>query len=100
MKLIGIMSLTEDRAKVRDLFRDQGVQIYSETEILGHSTESVAKFGWFTTPAETPEYASLCFAIVDDESADSVFAAISALQEPESGDHPVRAFLVPVERMI
>ena len=100
MKLVGIMSLTEDRTKVRDLLRDQGVQIYSEIEILGHSTESIATIGWFATSEELPEYASLCFAIVQDDNADSVFAAISALPEHENSDHPIRAFLVPVERMI
>ena len=100
MKLVGIMSLTEDRTMVRDLLRDQGVQIYSEIEILGHSTESISTIGWFATSEELPEYASLCFAIVQDDNADSVFAAISALPEHENSDHPIRAFLVPVERMI
>lgn len=100
MKLVGIMSLSEDRAKVRNLFENQGVQIYSETDILGHSTESMAKYGWFATPRETPEYASLCFAIVPDASAEAVVAAIASLQEQEPSDHPVRAFTVPVETMI
>lgn len=100
MKLIGIMSLTEDRAKVRGLLENQGVQIFSETDILGHSTESMAKYGWFTTPQGTPEYASLSFAIVPDESAEAVVAAIAALQKQEPSDHPVRAFIVPVETMI
>lgn len=38
MKLLGIMSLKEQRTVVRDLLRAHDVAIYSETEILGHST--------------------------------------------------------------
>ena len=100
MKLIGIMSLSEDRATVRKLFENQGVQIFSETDILGHSRETLAKFGWFTTPQDVPDYSTLCFAIVPDESAKGVIDAIGALPGREESDHPVRGFVVPVETMI
>jgi nitrogen regulatory protein PII len=100
MKLIGIMSLKEDRAAVRDLFEDKGVRIFSETDILGHSTETIEKFGWFATPQDTADYASLAFAIVEDAAAETVFAAIADLQQARPGDHPIHAFVVPVEKMI
>ena len=100
MKLVGIMSLKEHRNVVRDLLRSQDVQIYSETEILGHSTETIARIGWFATTDETPEYSTLCFAIMPDASAEAVFAAIAAYVSGHPGDHPLRAFLVPVEAMI
>lgn len=100
MKLIGIMSLKEDRATVRDLFEDQGVRIFSETDILGHSTETIEKFGWFATPQDAADYSSLCFAIVEDAAAETVFAAIAGLRKTRPGDHPIHAFVVPVEKMI
>ncbi|MEZ4387870.1 MAG: hypothetical protein R3D98_09885 [Candidatus Krumholzibacteriia bacterium] len=100
MKLIGVMSLQDDREVVRGLLRDRGVSIYSETEIVGHSTESIARIGWFTRPNEWPDYAALSFAIVPDEAADGVFEAIAARQASHPGDHPIRAFVVPVERMV
>jgi hypothetical protein len=100
MKLVGIMSLKENRGVVRDLLRAQDVQIYSETEILGHSTESIARLGWFATGGEIPEYSTLCFAIMPDASAEAVFAAIASFVRDHPSDHPLRAFLVPVERMI
>lgn len=100
MKLIGIMSLQEDRGAVRELLRDRGVSIYSETEIFGHSTETIARFGWFSTPHESPAYGSLSFAIVPDEEAESLFTAIGEFQRQQDTEHPVRAFLVPVDKMI
>ena len=78
MKLVGIMSLKEHRSVVRDLLRAQDVQIYSETEILGHSTESIARIGWFAAGEESPEYSTLCFAIMPDANAEAVFAGIEA----------------------
>ena len=99
MKLVGIMSLAEQRDVVRDLLRTHDVQIYSETAILGHSTESIARIGWFAAGQEIPEYSTLCFAIMNDESATVVFASIEQFVRENPGDHPIRAFVVPVERM-
>lgn len=99
MKLVGIMSLKEHREVVRELLRAHEVQIYSETEILGHSTESIARIGWFGSAVESPEYSTLCFAIVPDASAEAVFTAIEVFVRENPGDHPLRAFLVPIERM-
>jgi len=100
MKLIGVMSLKEKRAQVRDLFKQHDVRIYSETDILGHTTETIAKFGWFSTPEEVPDYSTLVFAIVEEASAAAVFDAIADLANADRSDHPIRAFLVPVERMV
>lgn len=100
MKLIGIMSLREHREAVREMFRDRGVSIYSETDIVGHSSQTIASFGWFTTPHETPEYGSLAFAIVPDSAADAIYTAIASRQEREPSDHPIRAFIVDVEKMV
>lgn len=100
MKLIGVMSLRKDRDVVRELLRDRGVSIYSEVDIVGHSTESIARYGWFTTPNENPEYGALAFAIVPDDDAEAVYDGIAARQADDHTDHPIRAFLVPVEKMI
>jgi len=101
MKLVGIMCLEEHRPQVRDLLRDQGLQIYSETSILGHSTETIARIGWFAASEPTPDYSTLMFAIVPDDNAGAVYDAIVALRARIGEvDHPVRAFVVPVERMI
>jgi hypothetical protein len=100
MKLVGVRSLQADRPTIRDIMKKHEVQIYSETAIVGHTPASVAKFGWFATTDETPSYATLCFAIIADEAAAAIVGEIGKLSERERSDHPIRAFLVPVEHMV
>lgn len=100
MKLVGVMSLREDRQKIRDIMKKHDVQIYSETAIVGHTPASVAKFGWFATTDENPSYATLCFAIIADEAARAIVDEIGQLTGRDKSDHPIRAFLVPVEHMV
>jgi hypothetical protein len=100
MKLVGIMSVQEDRPRIRDLMKRHAVQIYSETPITGHTTQTVEKFGWFATPEESPSYGTLAFAIIDDHAAQAIVAAIIEQGAKEPSDHPIRAFLVPVETMV
>jgi len=100
MKLVGVMSLKERRQAVRDLLKEHGVQIYSETEIIGHTTATIAKYGWFATPKDVPDYSTLCFAIIADDEAEAIFAGIAEMTREDTSDHPVRAFLVPVEKMV
>ena len=100
MKFIGIMSLMEDRENVAALIKEHGVQVFSEADIVGHATGTSGNFGWFTTPQETPEYSSLCFAVLSKDNADALFDAITARQATDPGSHPIRAFIMPVERMI
>jgi hypothetical protein len=100
VKLVGIMSVQEKKAVVRDLLKERGIEIYSETDILGHTPATIAQHGWFATARETPEYSSLSFAILPDDAAEAVFAEIERLAAVDESDHPLRAFLVPVERMV
>ncbi|MFO7653044.1 MAG: hypothetical protein R6X25_04400 [Candidatus Krumholzibacteriia bacterium] len=100
MKLVGIMSLRESRTAVRRLLENHGLQIYSETEILGYTRGTIAQYGWFAAPRDAPSYSTLYFAIVPDEEAEAVFSAIESLARDDETGHPVRAFLVPVERMV
>jgi hypothetical protein len=100
MKLVGVMSLREDRQKIRDIMKKHDVQIYSETAIVGHTPTSVAKFGWFATTDENPSYATLCFAIIADEAARSASRSRRRSPGRDQSDHPIRAFLVPVEHMV
>lgn len=99
MKLIGIMNLDKDRPAVRKIFEKTGVQIYSETEISGHTVSTIEKYGWWPS-TDVPVYSSLCFAIIPDEQADEIMGAISRLSAEDDTGHPIRAFLVDVERMV
>jgi hypothetical protein len=99
MKLIGIMNLETDKPLVRKLFEKHGVQIYSETDITGHTITTLEKYGWRPS-RDFPVYSSLCFAIVAAERADEIMEEISRLSERDETGHPIRAFQVDVERMI
>jgi len=99
MKLIGIMNLANDRAEVRKLFEKHGVQIYSETDITGHTLTTLERYGWRPS-TDIPVYSSLCFAIIADERAEEIMGEISRLSQADVSGHPIRAFQVDVELMI
>ena len=100
MKLIGLMSLEEDKETVHELFEKHGVQLFSETEIKGHTLSTIEKYGWWPTDRSVPVYSSLCFAVVPRLRADDIMAEIEKRAERDSSPHPIRAFQVDVERMI
>ncbi len=101
MKLIGVMTLAQYRDRVRQLFELHQVQLYSEVEITGHSSESIQRYGWWVFEKEDiPMYATLFFAIVAREKAAAILAAIEALRPAFDPDHPPRAFQVDVEQMV
>jgi len=99
MKLIGIMNLEQDKTTVRKLFEKHGVQIYSETDITGHTVTTLEKYGWRPS-TDVPVYSSLCFAIIADERAEEIMNEITRLSRTDASGHPIRAFQVDVERMI
>jgi hypothetical protein len=100
MKLIGVMSLEENRPDVRELFEKHGVQIFSETEIKGHTLLTIEKYGWWPTDRSAPMYSTLCFAIVPRLRADEIMAEFEKRAEQDTSAHPIRAFQVDVERLI
>ena len=100
MKLIGVMSLEENKANVRELFEKHGVQIFSEMEIKGHTLSTIEKYGWWPTDRSIPIYSALCFAIVAKLRADEIMAEIEKRAEQDTSAHPIRAFQIDVERMI
>ncbi len=100
MKLIGVMSLAADHDEVRKLFEDHEVQIFSETDIRGHTTKTLQKYGWFASSSEVPLYSILCFAIVPEKQAGPFLDAIAQMRAASESDHPIRAFQVDVERMV
>lgn len=99
MKLIGIMNLEQDKSTVRRLFEKHGVQIYSETDITGHTVTTLERYGWRPS-TDVPVYSSLCFAIIHEERAEEIMEEISRLSQADGSGHPIRAFQVDVERMI
>lgn len=100
MKLLGIMSLAKDRDKVIEIFEKHKVDIFSETDIAGHTPSTIQEYGWWPTSKEAITYSSLFFAFIPDEKADEIMGAMSSFMQDTSHKHPIRAFQVAVEKML
>lgn len=100
MKLLGIMSLAKDRDQVIKIFERNNVQIFSETEIAGHTPSTIKEYGWWPTSKEATIYSTLFFAIIPAELADAIMADVKRSREDETPQHPIRVFQVAVEKMI
>jgi hypothetical protein len=101
MKLIGLMSLKIYEDEVKEIFKRHHVKIYSEVEITGHTDETLKQYGWWSTSmAEDDIYSVLYFAIVDEKLADELLDDVIEIQQKHSDNHPPRAFIVNVERMV
>jgi hypothetical protein len=101
MKLISVMSLTDYRDQVRELFEAHSVQIYSETDIVGHSSDTIKEYGWWSfDKSEVSMYSVLFFAVVEDDKAQKIMGTIDDWKNTGDPQHPLRAFQVDVEKMV
>lgn len=101
MKLIVLMSLSMYREQVRKLFEKHKVQIYSEIEITGHSSDTIQKYGWWVFErSNVPMYSTLFFAVIAKEKADEIMNDITCLKDECDPNHPPRAFQIDVEKMV
>jgi hypothetical protein len=102
MKLVAVMSLDAYRDDLHRLFRGHEIQVFSEIDIEGyHHTQSAAvpSFGWFGG-ASTPAYSTLTWAFLPDDEAASLLDAIREYNATHDLDHPIRAFLMPVDQAV
>lgn len=101
MKLIVLMSLEQYRDKVRKVFENHKVHIYSEMEITGHTADTIRQYGWwvFEKP-NVPIYSTLFFAVIAQDKADEIMNDITNLRDQFDPKHPPRAFQMDVEKMV
>jgi len=100
MKLIAIMCLEHCSKNVRNVFKQFEVSVFSELDVRGHAPSKPSSYGWWPSDESTPNYSSLCFAIVSDEKAQEIMDGIEKMSKEDDSGHPARAFLLDVERMI
>lgn len=100
MKLLGIMSLAKDRDRVIEIFEKHDIQIFSETEIAGHTPSTIKEYGWWPASKDAVTYSTLFFAIIPEEKADEIMTDMATLKQDASHKHPIRAFQVDVEKMV
>ncbi len=100
MKLLLIMSIEEHASEVRKILRDNGVTVYSETDIHGFSTEQHKPdiSNWFAT--ETfKRFSKLFFSIQNKEAVATVLNAVKEYNQlnAESKNYPLHAYQLNVE---
>lgn len=100
MKMICIMCLEHCSKQVRKVFKDLEVSVVSELEVKGFSSEKRSQARWWPGDHELPTYSSLCFAIVTQDKATEIMDQIEEMTKADEEGHPMRAFLLDVERMI
>ena len=101
MKFLAVMGHEETRPKVRALFKEHQVKMFSSFDIMGCNCESKGTVAqsWWPTDAMPGAYSSLCFAILDDDKAEAIMLELEKNPIAVDGDFPARAFLMNVEKM-
>lgn len=104
MKLVAIMSLDTYRDDLHALLRERKIEVFSELDIEGYHQASDGSGvnptpGWFRggTP---PTDSTLTWAFLNDEQADQLLDAITALNDRRDLERPVRAFQMNVDRAV
>jgi len=101
MKLIAIMGLKQHKENIRRIFAEHDVQIYSEIEMAGHTSDTIKQHGWWVFEQSDVEiYSTMYFSIVSEPRANEVMLHIKNLQKEKKPEHPPRAFQVAVEKLI
>ncbi len=100
MKLIVLMSLAQYRDEVRKIFERHEVHIYSEVEIIGHTADTIKRYGWWSFDKDVPIYSTMFFAVVPEEKANEIMEDINCFSDECDPQHPTRAFQIDVEKMV
>ena len=101
MKFLAIMGHEETRPQVRALFQRYKVSMFSNISIKGCNCEGkgTPAQSWWPTDEMPASYASLCFAIMDDEKAEAMMDELEKNPIALEKDFPARAFLMNVEKI-
>lgn|GEM_PF-168771 len=102
MKFLAIMGHEETRPKVRSLFKEYQVNMFSNVAIRGCNCEKkgLQAQAWWPTDEMIGSYSSLCFAILDDDKAYAIMLELEKNPIVVDNDFPARAFLMNVEKTV
>lgn len=99
MKLLIITSLKECQNNVAEIFRQTGIEIFSVSEISGFKEGSSTNlsYNWFGSSGDSYDSLML-FSFTEKEKAEKALELISAHNQTEKSNFPVRGFILPVEQ--
>lgn len=103
MKLLVVMTIEEHSAEIRNILREHGVIVFSETDIRGYrfppGNGGGDRANWFahTDPAV---YSHLFFSVVEAGRAREVMDAVASYSRERRLANPIHAFRLNVEEFI
>lgn len=100
MKLLIILSIEEHTKIVRKLLREEGVPVYSETDIYGFNTEEHKPdiSNWFAHDHDE-RFSKLFFSIQTEHAVSRVLDAVRKynLEHENTKNYPLHAYQLNVE---
>lgn len=100
-KLVIVTAVDQFRNDVLRLFKKAGIESFSGSEIDGYKTAAplLMTQSWF--PGERGGNEShLYFSFTDQSHIDTLFELIQAFNQTLETNNPVKAIVVPIERVI
>lgn len=102
MKFVIILSIEECHEQLRSIYRRHGVRIFSEVDIRGYPLspkDGTAPFGWFSD-SDPAVYSTAGFAFLEASKAQELMEALANYSCEGEPDHPIHAFMMPVDRAV
>jgi len=100
MKLIAVFAVSEFENKLKSIFIEQKVAIFSEVEMKGFRLpDENSRRGWFGG-SDIPTFSVSYFAFVPEEQAQGMLTAIQKFNEAHPGSNPMHAFQLNVEASV
>ncbi|MTI86990.1 MAG: hypothetical protein FH748_03370 [Balneolaceae bacterium] len=100
MKLLIILSIEEHTQEVRKLLREEGVPMYSETEIYGFNTEEHKPdlSNWFAQNQDE-RFSKMFFTFQEEQAVSRVLDAVKQYnrEHSETRYSPIHAYQLNVE---
>lgn len=103
MKLLIILSVEELTKEVRKLLKEEGVPVYSETNVHGFNTQTHKPdiSNWFSGDS-IERFSTLFFSFLSEEGVERVLKAVQAFNEKNDNNrnYPLHAFQLHVEASV
>ncbi|MFN1835462.1 hypothetical protein AB2B38_009390 [Balneola sp. MJW-20] len=103
MKLLIILSIEEHTDIVRKILADEGVPMYSETDIYGFKTDRHQPdlSNWFAHENDGT-FSKLFFSIQTEEAVDNVLQSVKNYnaQHEDSKNYPLHAYQLNIEKHV
>lgn len=101
MKLVIVTVVEEFHKEVIKLFKNAGIESFSESDIDGYKNGSslLMASNWFSGPKGGNE-SNMFFSFTEEEKIDALFNLIKEFNNNLETNNPIKAIVVPIEKFI